>query len=174
MAAGEKAACAELYDRFSRPLYSIALKVLRDEKEAEDVIQEVFVTMWERAADFIASRGTAFAWAVTLTRNRAIDRVRKRQRRSTLLELGAEDLQPGAQSTPAATDHLAFQEQARALRTAVAALPLEQKAALELAFYSGLTQQEIAERLSEPLGTIKARIRRGLLKLRDAVRRRDD
>lgn len=176
MARRDKAACAELYDRFSRPLYSVALRILNDAAEAEDIVQDVFVSLWERAASFEAGRGSAFAWAVALTRNRAIDRLRMRRRRSDLLaDSFAADI-PGGQSMPE-TDtagNLAFKEESVAVRAALSTLPSEQVRALELAFFSGLTQQEIAARLSEPLGTVKARIRRGLLKLRDTLTRSHD
>jgi RNA polymerase sigma-70 factor, ECF subfamily len=176
MARGDKTACAELYDRFSRPLYSLALRILNDKTEAEDVVQEVFLSLWEKAADFVSDRGSAFGWAVTLTRNRAIDRIRMRRRRSMLLsESFVEDL-PGGQSAPEAdlADDMVLKEKAMAVRAALAALPPDQLRAVELAYFSGLTQQEIASRLSEPLGTVKARIRRGLMKLRDTLTRRHD
>jgi RNA polymerase sigma-70 factor, ECF subfamily len=176
MARGDKSACAELYDRFSRPLYSIALRVLSDPTEAEDVVQDVFLALWENASTFDTGRGSAFGWAVTLTRNRSIDRLRMRRRRATLLnESFAGDLPGGAGGTdPDSAGDLVFKEQSGAVRAALATLPTEQLRALELAYFSGLTQQEIAARLSEPLGTIKARIRRGLLKLRDVLPRRHD
>lgn len=176
MARGDRAACAELYDRFSRPLFSIALRILQDTAEAEDVIQDVFVALWEKASAFDASRGSAFGWAVTLTRNRAIDRVRTRRRRSMLLGNSLpEDLPGGSPSAdPDSAGDLIFKEKSSAVRAALATLPAEQLRALELAFFGGLTQQEIAARLSEPLGTVKARIRRGLLKLRDTLARRHD
>jgi RNA polymerase sigma-70 factor, ECF subfamily len=176
MARGDKTACAELYDRFSRPLYSLALRILNDKTEAEDVVQEVFLSLWEKATEFESDRGSAFGWAVTLTRNRAIDRIRTRRRRSTLLsEAFVEDL-PGGQSAPEAdlADDMVLKEKAMAVRAALAALPPDQLRAVELAYFSGLTQQEIASRLSEPLGTVKARIRRGLMKLRDTLTRRHD
>jgi RNA polymerase sigma-70 factor (ECF subfamily) len=174
MAEGDKAAFAALYDRFSRPLFSVALRVLREEAEAEDVVHDVFLTLWDKAADYTPDRGSAFGWAVTLTRNRAIDRVRMRRRRAELLdESAAEQLAPAA-PVPHADDALAARETARSVRAAVSALPPEQQRALELAFFSGLTQQEIAARLQEPLGTVKARIRRGLLRLRDHFSRRHD
>jgi RNA polymerase sigma-70 factor (ECF subfamily) len=171
MAKGDKLACSELYDRFSRPLYSVALRVLNDQAEAEDVVQDVFLTLWEKSAGFDATRGSPFAWAITLTRNRSIDRLRTRRRRATLLdETLVEDLPGGtAASDPDSADDLIFKEKSGAVRAALATLPAEQLRALELAFFSGLTQQEIAVRLSEPLGTVKARIRRGLLKLRDTL-----
>lgn len=174
MAAGEKAAFAELYDRFSRPLFSVALRILRDEAEAEDIVQDVFLTLWEKASDFSRERGSAFGWAVTLTRHRAIDRLRLRQRRRELLDQPAAGHFATAAASPSAEEALAARETARAVRSAVAGLPTEQQRALELAFFGGLTQQEIAARLQEPLGTIKARIRRGLFRLREILPRRHD
>ena len=176
MAAGDQSACGELYDRFSRPLFSIAVRIVVDRTEAEDIVQDVFVALWEKAPTFDASRGTAFAWAVTLTRNRAIDRLRSRRRRASLLGAAPpEDVPAPAESGPSdSADHLIFKESAGAVRAALASLPLEQIRPLELALFGGLTQQEIASRLAEPLGTVKARIRRGLLKLRDVLARRHD
>ena len=170
MAEGDRAAFGELYDRFSRPLYATALRILNDAKEAEDIVQDTFISLWEKAGDYAVTRGTAFGWAVTLTRNRAIDRVRMRRRRTELLEQAApEDLGYGGNSGPDSADQASLSEQSTSVRSAVAALPAEQQQALELAFFSGLTQQEIAARLNEPLGTVKARIRRGLLKLRSTL-----
>jgi len=176
MAAGDKRACSELYDRFSRPLYSVALRILSDQSEAEDIVQDVFLSLWEKAGSFDLARGSAFGWAITLTRNRAIDRLRTRRRRSTLLSESFVDDLPGGTATidPDSADDLIFKEKSVEVRAALATLPPEQVRALELAFFSGLTQQEIAARLSEPLGTVKARIRRGLLKLRDTLTRRHD
>jgi RNA polymerase sigma-70 factor (ECF subfamily) len=171
MAGGEHQAMAELYERFSRPLYSTSLHILKDAAEAQDIVHDVFITIWEKAAVFAAERGSAFSWAVTLTRNRSIDRLRSRRRRAELLDqaapadLGYFETITGSDGN----DPAALQDQAQAVRAAVAALPSDQKHALELAFFSGLTQQEIAVRLSEPLGTVKARIRRGLVKLRDSL-----
>ena len=173
---GDRDALAALYDRFSRPLYSTALRILRDESEAQDIVQDTFVALWEKAAAFDAARGSAFAWAVTFARNRAIDRVRQRTRRAELLAAAAPHDIVGADES-AGTDsagELQSKDHAASIRAAVASLPLEQKHAVELAFFSGLTQQEIAEKLSTPLGTVKARIRRGLLKLRDTLARRHD
>ncbi len=176
MAQGDKLACAELYDRFSRPLYSVALRILNDPSEAEDIVQDVFLALWEKAGSFDTSRGSAFGWAITLTRNRAIDRLRTRRRRSTLINESFADDLPGGQSSPEpdTSADLIFKEKSVAVRAALSTLPPDQFRALELAFFSGLTQQEIAGRLSAPLGTVKARIRRGLLKLRDTLTRSHD
>ncbi len=172
VAAGDQSALGELYDRFSRPLFSVALRVLNDATEAEDVLHDVFVTLWDKAADFESSRGHAFSWALTLTRNRAIDRVRSRKRRAEILaQSPAADFgyDEAADAKLDSAGTLWLKEKASAVRTAVASLPADQRTALELAYFSGLTQQQIAEKLSEPLGTIKARIRRALLKLRDVL-----
>ena len=174
MAQGDQAALGELYDRFSKPLYATAVRIVNDAGDSQDIVHDVFVTLWEKASVYATDRGTAFSWAVTLTRNRAIDRLRLRRRRATLLEQSvASDL--GYDEHPigsGADERAVLGDQAQAVRTAVASLPADQKSALELAFFGGLTQQEIAERLQEPLGTVKARIRRGLLKLRDALAHR--
>jgi RNA polymerase sigma-70 factor, ECF subfamily len=169
----DKEAFAQLYDRFSTPLYATAIRIVRDATEAQDIVHDAFVTVWEKAAAFEVTRGTAFSWVVTLVRNRAIDRVRMRRRRAELLaesvpgDLGYQEI-AGASGD----DSAALGDDARAVRAAVATLPIEQQRAVELAFFGGLTQEEIARKLAEPLGTVKARIRRGLLKLRDALAHR--
>lgn len=169
MARGDRAALGALYDLLGRPLYSLAYRVLNDPTEAQDVVQDAFLQLWQKAADFDPARGSAFTWAATLVRNRAIDRVRMRRRRAEILEQSAAEIQPATNSEPDSADAAWLREKATAVRAALGALPAEQRSAIELAFFSGLTQQEIAARLSEPLGTIKARIRRGLLKLRDTL-----
>lgn len=171
VASGDRAAFSELYDRFSRPLYATAFRILNDANEAQDIVHDAFVAVWEKAETFETSRGTAFSWALTLTRNRAIDRLRSRRRRAELLDASApSDLGLDENSSgPSADDSASASDQAVAVRAAVATLPADQQRALELAFFGGLTQEEIATRLRTPLGTVKARIRRGLLKLRDQL-----
>lgn len=168
MARGEKAALGRLYDLLAKPLYSLAYRVLNDSAEAQDIVQDVFLQLWNKAAVYETNRGSVFAWAATLTRNRAIDRLRMRKRRAEIIAESAAEIHEVAPSSSGA-DNLWLQEQAGAVRTALTTLAPEQKAAIELAFFTGLTQQEIAAQLNEPLGTIKARIRRGLLKLREAL-----
>lgn len=171
MAAGDKQALGRLYDQLSRPLYALALRVTNDSAEAQDIVQDVFLQLWHKAADYSPGRGSVFAWAATLTRNRAIDRIRMRQRRAEIVNESAADIhggETGASETTSA-DQLWLAEKAGAVRSALAALAPEQRTALELAYFGGLTQQEIAARLNEPLGTVKARIRRGLLRLRDTL-----
>lgn len=171
VASGDRDALAALYDRQARVLYATALRILNDAAEAEDIVHDVFVALWTKACEFDASRGSAIAWTLTLTRNRAIDRLRSRKRRGDLLQASEWSApQPGlAAAAMDSAENLWHQEKAVVVRRAVGGLPADQRSALELAFFGGLTQQEIAARLQEPLGTIKARIRRGLLKLRDEV-----
>lgn len=170
MARGDKAALARLYDLMGRPLYSLALRVTGDTAEAQDVVQDVFLQLWNKAADYQPTRGSYFSWAATLTRNRALDRVRMRKRRGEIIRDSANDIQPARDGDELDSgDLLWLREKAGAVRTALATLPDEQRAAIELAFFTGLTQLEIAERLREPLGTVKARIRRGLLRLRESL-----
>lgn len=169
LARGDKEALARLYDLLGRPLYSLAWSITGDAAESQDVIQDVFLQLWHKAADYQPTRGSYFAWAAALTRNRAIDRVRQRQRRGRIIRDAAGDLLPDAAGPRDAGEALWMREKAAAVRRALADLTPAQRSALELAFLSGLTQKQIAKRLGEPLGTVKARIRRGLLRLRESL-----
>ena len=163
---GDRYAFSCFYDNYSRLLFSIAFRILNDQKEAEDVLQEVFLQIWDKAGSYKPELGKPSSWAVTLTRNKAIDYIRAGQRRSRLLELASTELlvrQPGA---AAANESVRGRDGAELITSAVSELPADQRRAIELAFFTGLTQHEISETLQEPLGTIKARIRRGMLKLR--------
>jgi RNA polymerase sigma-70 factor, ECF subfamily len=171
MAGGDRDALAELYDSLSRPLYATARHILNDAAEAQDVVHDVFLSLWENAGSFDSARGAAFSWAVTLTRNRSIDRLRTRANRARLLGSSVPDDLGYGEDTGEIGGSLRAElgDRAVAVRSAMAELPADQQRALELAFFSGLTQKEIADKLSEPIGTIKARIRRGLIKLRDSL-----
>lgn len=170
VAQGDKDAFAKLYDRFAGPLFGTALRVVGDPVEAQDVVHDAFVAVWEKAGTYELARGTAFSWFVTLVRNRAIDRVRMRRRRAELLaEATQDDLGFVPAELPAGDTTATLNDEARVVRAAVAKLPPEQQQALQLAFFGGLTQEQIAGKLQEPLGTVKARIRRGLLKLRESL-----
>ena len=174
IAGGNRDALGQLYDRYARPLYATAVRILSDAAEAEDIVHDVFIALWTKASDFDPQRGSPLAWAITLTRNRAIDRIRMRKRHTEILDQSAiTELMPAPSARPGnSSEQLWIKEKAAAVRTAVDELAPEQRSALELAFFSGLTQQEIALKLQEPLGTIKARIRRGLLKLRERLAHR--
>ena len=169
VAAGDRAAFAEFYDRHSSLMFSVASKILNQSGEAEDVLQETFMQIWEKAGRFDASLGKASSWAVILVRNKAIDRVRASQRRSRLAEQAGAEFTVVAEVRDSANEQLHGHDNATLIRSAIGGLPADQRQAIELAFFSGLTQQEISEKLSAPLGTVKARIRRGLLKLRDQL-----
>lgn len=167
VAEGDEAAFARLYDLFSRPLFSLATGILRDVTAAEEVVQEVFVHIWERADMFDARFGKPLTWAVVLTRNKAIDRLRAQQRRQRLAQALEEAGETSLHHDPhSASRQLAARESIDAMRQALTELAVEQRQAIELAFLGGLTQTEIAAQLGLPLGTVKARIRRGMLQLR--------
>jgi RNA polymerase sigma-70 factor (ECF subfamily) len=170
LASGDADAAARLYDRHARAIYSLVLRIVDDEEDAEDVMQDVFAQAWQQAARYDPVRGAVGAWLLTIARTRAIDKLRARRARTGPQSLesdpAVEDLSAGV---PDAVDELLEAERARSVRRALDDLPLLQRVAIELAYYEGLTQREIAERLEEPLGTVKTRIRMGLLKLRDAL-----
>lgn len=163
-------AFAELYRRLSPRLYGFLMQMLRNESDCQDVLQDGFVQIWKRADTYDPARSAAFTWAVLIMRHKAIDRLRQRQRGDNLSQrIGAE---PAADRTERvqAPDHSAsLREQNEIVRNALSAIDPENRQPIELAFFQGYTQQQIAETLREPLGTIKARIRRGLLKLRNQL-----
>jgi RNA polymerase sigma-70 factor (ECF subfamily) len=168
MVARDQRGLASLYDRYGRMLFSFAVRVVGGSADAEDVVQEVFAQAWRQASRYDSARGSVAGWLLMMARARAIDAVRARRARpDTTTDEHAFDALRDAAALPDAT--VLTQEQAAALRSALSELPFVQRMAIELAFYEGLTQSEIAERLEQPLGTIKTRIRLGLLKLRDAL-----
>jgi RNA polymerase sigma-70 factor (ECF subfamily) len=169
IAAGDRAAFAEFYSRHSTLMFSVASKILNGSPEAEDVLQETFLQIWEKAAKFNPKLGKASTWASIMVRNKAIDRIRASQRRSKLSQDAGAEFSITADLNDTVNDSIYGHEKARLIQTAFVELPPEQRKAIEMAFFAGLTQNEIAEKLKEPIGTIKARIRRGLLKLRDQL-----
>lgn len=168
MADGDHDALAELYDRHARAVYSLALRIVRDQRDAEEVAQDVFAQAWRQSTRYRAERGSVIAWLMTLTRSRAVDRLRGRRSRPDAPVDAAPIVEVTDTAAPA-DERLAWAARAARVRAAVAALPFLQRIAIELAFYEGLTHAEIAERLEEPLGTVKTRIRQGLVKLRDQL-----
>jgi RNA polymerase sigma-70 factor (ECF subfamily) len=165
---GDAAALAELYDRHARPVYSLALRILQNQADAEDIVQDVFAQAWRQASRYDASRGQVAAWLLTLARSRAIDRLRAQRARpeTTSGRHAAGDLVDHAVAVDAM---LLSAEQVARVRAALDELPLLQRMAIELAYYEGLTHTEIAERLEQPLGTVKTRIRAAMLKLRESL-----
>jgi RNA polymerase sigma-70 factor (ECF subfamily) len=169
IAAGNRAAFAEFYDCHSTLMFSVASKILNDAGEAEDVLQEVFVQIWEKAGKFDPKLGRAASWTAILVRNKAIDRIRASQRRSRLAEEAGVAHAIAEEVSDSANENFYGHDKAKFIHSAIVELPEEQRQAIELAYFSGLTQDEISKKLNAPLGTIKARIRRGLLKLRDQL-----
>ena len=149
-------------------LFALALKILSDRADAEDVLQEAFVQIWKTAGSFDEGRGKPMGWLIVLTRSRAIDRLRSRKTRARFAESVAKD---GSQTAPAATpaDEALASETQRAVRNALSALPTDQRVPIEMAYFGGLTQFEIAQQLSKPLGTVKTRMRTGMMRLREQL-----
>jgi RNA polymerase sigma-70 factor, ECF subfamily len=163
-ARSEDVALAELYDRFGRLAYGLALRVIRDEALAEDAVQEAFLDLWRSAGRFLPERSGARSWILTLVHRRAVDLVRREQRRR------GEPLEAGAEPTGDAADELAWLRFERErVQDALKQLPDQQREALELAYYGGFSQSELSDRLGEPLGTIKSRMFTGLSRLRQLL-----
>ncbi len=168
IAGGSEQALGRLYDRYSRILYSLIVGVLRDPRDAEEVLQEVFLQVWRLADGFDPQRGNAYRWLVTLARSRAIDRLRSKnftRRRETERSL---DLFEGTSDPlhPSQLDAVLMLERAEVVRRELAEIPPEQLAVMRLAYFLGHTQSEIAVELDIPLGTVKSRMRQGLIALR--------
>ncbi len=171
----DQGAFSALYDRLSGPLYSLAFKMLGDASDAQDALQEVFVQIWSRASTYDPEKSSVFSWAVLLTRSRAIDRLRARDRRLRVVVGSTADENKVAEATDASTvesaaDTANKKDEAAHVRSLLNSLPEDQRQAIELAFFGHRTHHEIAAQLGQPLGTVKARIRRGLLKLREQFR----
>ena len=166
--AGDRAAFREVYARYSGSLLALALRMLGDRSEAEEALQDVFVRIWHGASDYDARLSQPFTWAVTITRRVCIDRLRRRRRRPSTVSLPSADVLTGHERSPrtAAVAH----DDADRVERALKSLPLERRDALELALYTELSHAEIAERLAQPLGTVKSWIRRGMLELREALK----
>ena len=168
MVRGDHDALAEVYDRHARLLYSLALRIVGRQPDAEDVLQEVFTQVWRQAGRYDTSRGSVAGWLVMLTRSRALDRLRRERGEPPAADVdwaAIDVVDPGA----GADLRLVTAEQAARLRAALEALPDAQRVPLELGYYEGLSQSAIAGRLGVPLGTIKTRMRQALLRLRDAL-----
>lgn len=167
VAEGDVRALGELYDRYSPTLFPIALRILRERSEAEDVLHDSFVAVSERAGQYAPDRGTVIAWLVTLVRNLSIDRTRRRDRRGTLArEVLPHEPPPSVRDPERLTSEASEREK---IRRALASLPEPQRQTLEIAFFEGLSYPEIAARENVPLGTIKSRAARALAALREAL-----
>ena len=164
IARGNEGALAELYDRFGGVAYGLALRVLRDQALAEDAVQDAFLAAWRTAASFDPARGKASTWLLTIVHRRAVDLVRREDRRR------GEPLEDAPIAAGDETDEEAIvRDERRRVRAALAVLTDNEREAIELAYYGGLSQSEIADRLGVPLGTVKSRMFAGLARLRDAL-----
>ena len=166
-AAQDREAFSQLYDRFSSLVFSLAMRMLRAESDAEDLLQEVFLQVWRQAASYSQERGSPEAWIVNMARSRAIDKLRAIRRRDKSFVLT--DDPAGAESPDNVESTVGESEAKLAMNSALANLPEAQRRVLELAYFSGLSQTEIAERLKEPLGTVKTRMRAGIQRLRGVL-----
>jgi len=165
-ARSEQSALAELYDRFGRPAYGLALRILRDESLAEDAVQDAFLAVWRTAPRFVPERGKASTWILTLVHRRAVDLVRREERRRT--DALDPESEPGDRSPPV-DEEAWLRLQRERVQSALRQLPDQQREAIELAYYGGFTQSELADRLGQPLGTIKSRMFLGLGRLRELL-----
>ncbi len=161
---GQDSALGELYDRFGGPAYALAVRIVRDEALAEDAVQDAFLTVWRTAARFVPERGRAGTWIMTLVHRRAVDLVRREEhRRAEPLEAAPEPQEQAAE------DVASLRLERERVRDALRLLPDQQREILELAYYGGFTQSELADRLGQPIGTIKSRMFAGLSRLRDLL-----
>jgi RNA polymerase sigma-70 factor (ECF subfamily) len=159
----------ELYDRHSRIVYALVLRILQQASTAEEVVQDIFLQLWRNAAQYDGSRGPFVPWLLTLARNRALDQLRLKSERQRRCEDQTEELPP-VTTVPDFEGSLDEKRRAKRVRELMASLNPQQKRAIELAYFEGLSHSEIANALKEPLGTVKSWIRNGLLRLRDGLR----
>lgn len=172
IARGEERAASLLYDRHAGAMYGLALRIVTETADAEEVVLDAFAQVWRDAARYDGTRGSVLGWLTTITRTRALDLLRARGRRVKATDAAGTALdEPAAMGTGfAAPDTLVHEDEQRTvIQGALAQLPAPQRTAIELAFYEGLTHHEVAARLQEPLGTVKTRIRLGMQKLRDTL-----
>ncbi len=169
VANGNLGAFNALYGEMSRALFVIVVEILEDDAEAEDVIQEVFLKIWEKAASFDGTRGKVINWAIRIAKNKAIDRHRRRKQFRIFQEQTSEGVITAPCGPFQETEHMQ-REDAAELRSALKCLPPKQRTAIELAFLAGLTHSEVSVALGQPIGTVKANIRRGLLDLRERMK----
>ena len=167
IANGELQALDELYERYKTMAYSIAYRITNDASLSEDVVQDAFLGAWRNAGRYIQGRGSVKTWLLSIVHHRAIDAVRRRRPTTPLPE--REDVPPAALTLPDVWSEVAADLDAEAVRGALAVLSDVQREAIELAYFGGLTQQEIAARTDTPLGTVKSRMRLGLLAMRRAL-----
>jgi RNA polymerase sigma-70 factor (ECF subfamily) len=164
--AGDSWAMSILYDRYARLVFSLALKILSDRGAAEETVQEVFVKVWKRSREFDVGRGKFSSWLTGIAHNHAIDELRRRRIRPAAAEDEGDAMEGVVDETPTPVDLAMQSMERRRIVDALKEIPVEQRRAIELAYFEGFTQQEISDKLGEPLGTIKTRMRLGMQKLK--------
>ena len=167
MVQGDQAALSQLYDRYARVMYSLAFKILGSVEEAEEVVLDVFAKAWRTAARYDANRSRVDSWLFLMTRSRSLDRLRQRQRQTKVVEAATNTAQVSSSDVP--DDALVIDERRTVVAQALTELPEEQRLVIELAYYHGFSQSEIAKQTGLALGTVKTRIRLGLRKLKQAL-----
>jgi RNA polymerase sigma-70 factor (ECF subfamily) len=173
-AAGDERAMGLLYDRYGQVVYAVAYRITGERADAEEIVVDAFAQAWREAPRFEASRGSVAGWLTVIARSRALDLVRARARRDRITATAAADRSTGPLAMgdwrPDPSSGVDHSERRRQVRLALEALTPPQRQAIELAYFEGLSQSEIAERLNQPLGTVKTRVRLGMQKLRESLR----
>jgi len=169
VALGDRLAFSQLFDRYNQLALNLAARVLNERHEAEDVVQEVFLQVWRDASSYRQERGNVSTWIVAIVRSRAIDKLRSRKARRVANTVGDDDMQDVAETLPDPAARPDDLDNQLLVRKAFGSLAVDQRVAIEMAYYEGMSRSEIADALREPLGTIKTRIRSGLLKLKQSL-----
>lgn len=171
---GNQAAFARLYDRYAPLVFSLAQRIVKETAEAEDVLQEIFLSIWTKASLFDETKGSVYTWIVTIARRKAIDRLRSKERvnRSERLEADVVTTLPDAAYMANPLNATIGGEYEQMMRDALATLSTEQRTVIEMSYYEGYTQEQISRRLNVPLGTVKTRMRQGLIRLRENLQER--
>jgi RNA polymerase sigma-70 factor, ECF subfamily len=170
-AQGDQAALARLYDSTNRMVYGLILRIVSNTHSAEEVLLDVYLQIWRKAETYSASKGTVLAWLFTIARSRAIDAVRSRASRESGQQDPLDTAAAAVDRSPSPEENSAIAQRRQFVQQCLAELPVEQREAIELAFFRGLSHSEIAEALKQPLGTIKTRVRLGMARLRESLRR---
>jgi len=163
---GDKTAFKQIYSRFSQVTYNLALRILKDKEDAEEVVQEIFLQVWNKAYSYDRGRGAVSTWVINIARSRSIDKLRTVGYRNKNVEIDEEKVNSNVDLSRTMEDR---DESKQVIRQALDSLPEKQRAAIELVYFGGLTHIEAAEELNEPVGTIKTRIRLGVMKLKDKI-----
>lgn len=170
----EQAALAELYDRYAPLVYTLVIRIVKSAPDAEDLLQEIFLQVWNKANTFVQTKGSVYTWIVTIARNKAIDRLRGADKPQRDAGVGDEMLLSLRDETAMANPLMTTisSEYEKMMRDGLATLSAEQRTVIEMSYYEGLTQAQISDQLNIPLGTVKTRMRNGIIKLRDFLKER--